>query len=113
MPLIHLRRLLGVLVTQRSIEHLFGADEVAFLVTIGAQLAGAINDVTKGDAISLLLSNRFEAPAAAPAFVQGIPGIPGVAIGTITLPDPFASLASVPDRVPEDMDAEEASFEPR
>jgi phosphotransferase system enzyme I (PtsP) len=107
-PLIHLRRLLGVLVTQRSVEHLFSADEVAFLVTIAAQLAGAINDVTKGDAISLLLRNRFEAPAAAPAFVQGIPGIPGVATGTITLSDPLASLASVPDRLAEDMDAEEA-----
>ena len=109
-PLIHLRRLLGVLVTQRSAERLFSADEVAFLVTIAAQLAGAINDVTKGDAISLLLSARSETPAADPAFVQGIPGIPGVATGTLTLPDPLASLASVPDRLAEDMDAEEASF---
>jgi phosphotransferase system, enzyme I, PtsP len=103
-PLIHLRRLLGVLVTQRSTSHPFSADEVAFLVTIAAQLAGVINDVTKGDAISRLLRDRTEAPS----FLQGIPGIPGVAIGTITLPDPLADLALVPDRVPEDIDAEEA-----
>jgi phosphotransferase system, enzyme I, PtsP len=105
-PLIHLRRLLGVLVTQRSMPRMFSADEVAFLVTIAAQLAGAINDVTRGDAISRLLRDRTEASP----FLQGIPGIPGVAIGTITLPDPLASLASVPDRPPEDVDAEVASF---
>ena len=105
-PLIHLRRVLGVLVIQRALPHPFGSDEVAFLVTIAAQLAGAINDVSKGDAISRLLRDRTEAPA----FLQGIPGIPGVAVGTITLPDPLANLASVPDRIPEDMDAEEASL---
>ncbi len=105
-PLIHLRRVLGVLVTQRTTPCRFSAEEVAFLVTIDAQLAGAINDVTQGDAISRLLRDR----TAAPSFLQGIPGIPGVAIGTITLPDPLADLASVPDRLPEDIDAEEASF---
>jgi phosphotransferase system enzyme I (PtsP) len=105
-PLIHLRRVLGVLVVQRAPPHSFISDEVAFLVSIAAQLAGAINDVTKGDAISRLLCNRSEAPA----FLQGLPGAPGVAIGTITLPEPLANLASVRDRVPEDMDAEEASL---
>ena len=105
-PLIHLRRVLGVLVIQRALPHPFGSDEVAFLVTIAAQLAGAINDVSKGDSISRLLRDRNEAPA----FLQGLPGIPGVAVGTITLPNPLANLESIPDRVPEDMDAEEASL---
>jgi phosphotransferase system, enzyme I, PtsP len=76
-PLIHLRRLLGVLVTQRSIEHLFSADEVAFLVTIAAQLAGAINDVTKGDAISLLLSDPIRVTGCGPGFCPGDTGHPG------------------------------------
>ncbi|MBK8174865.1 MAG: phosphoenolpyruvate--protein phosphotransferase [Rhodospirillales bacterium] len=105
-PLMHLRRVLGVLVVQRVPACLFSSDEVAFLVTIAAQLAGAINDVTRGDTISQLLRDRSEAPA----FLQGIPGIPGVAIGTIMLPDPLANLTAVPDRRPEDMDAEEASL---
>jgi phosphotransferase system enzyme I (PtsP) len=105
-PLIHLRRGLGVLVVQRLPASPFNPDEVAFLVTIAAQLAGAINDVTRGDAISRLLRDRGEAPA----FLQGIPGIPGVAIGTITLPDPLANLAAIPDRAPEDIGAEEASL---
>lgn len=103
-PLTHLRRVLGVLVTQRTTPLRFSSDEVAFLVTIAAQLAGAINNVTKGDAISRLLRDRAEATS----FLQGIPSIPGVAIGSITLPDPLADLASVPDRSSEDMDAEEA-----
>ena len=105
-PLIHLRRVLGVLVVQRAPAHRFSSDEVAFLVTIAAQLAGAINDVTRGDAISRLLRDHAESPV----FLQGLPGIAGVAIGTITLPDPLADLASVPDRVPADRDAEEAAL---
>lgn len=105
-PLIHLRRLLGVLVVQRATACLFDPDEVAFLVTIAAQLAGAINDVTRGDAIGRMLRDRSETPA----LLQGLPGIPGVAIGTITLPAPLTNLASVPDRTPEDMDAEAASL---
>ena len=105
-PLIHLRRVLGVLVVQRAPAHQFSSDEVAFLVTIAAQLAGAINDVTRGDAISRLLRDHAESPV----FLQGLPGIAGVAIGTITLPDPLADLASVPDRVPADRDAEEAAL---
>jgi phosphotransferase system enzyme I (PtsP) len=105
-PLIHLRRVLGVLVVQSAPPQRFSSDEVAFLVTIAAQLAGAINDVTRGDAISRLLRNHAESPV----FLQGLPGIAGVAIGTITLPDPLSDLASVPDRVPDDRDAEEAAL---
>jgi phosphotransferase system enzyme I (PtsP) len=104
-PLIHLRRVLGVLVVRSVPPERFSSDEVAFLVTIAAQLAGAINDVARGDAISRLLRDQVEAPA----FLQGLlPGIAGVAIGTITLPDPLADLASVPDRVPADRDVEAA-----
>lgn len=105
-PLIHLRRVLGVLAVQRAPAQRFGSDEVAFLVTVAAQLAGAINDVTRGDSISRLLRSHAETPD----FLQGLPGIAGVAIGTITLPEPLADLASVPDRVPADRDAEEAAL---
>ena len=105
-PLIHLRRVLGVLVTRRRTPVRFSSDEVAFVVTVAAQLAGAINDITKGDAISRLLRDHADATS----FLQGIPDIPGVAIGSIALPDPLGDLASVPDRSPVDMDAEEASL---
>lgn len=105
-PLIHLRRVLGVLAVQRAAANEFSPDDVAFLVTIAGQLAGAINDVTQGDAISRQLRDRVEAPV----FLRGIPAIPGVAIGTMTLPDPLASLASVPDRIPVDMNAEEVAL---
>lgn len=105
-PLIHLRRVLGVLAVQRAAAITFSPDDVAFLVTIAGQLAGAINDVTQGDAISRQLRDRVEASV----FLRGIPAIPGVAVGTMTLPDPLASLASVPDRVPVDMNAEEVAL---
>lgn len=105
-PLIHFRRVLGVLVTRLRIRRLFTTDEVAFLVTIGAQLAGAINHATAGDAISRLLS---EQPQPLP-LVQGIAATPGVGIGTIVLCSPLSNLVSVPDREPQDIDAEEAAF---
>lgn len=96
-PLIHFRRVLGVLVTRLRIRRLFNSDEVAFLVTIGAQLAGAINHAIAGDAISRLLS---EQPQPLP-LVQGIAATPGVGIGTIVLCSPLSNLVSVPDREPQ------------
>jgi phosphotransferase system enzyme I (PtsP) len=105
-PLIHFRRVLGVLVTRLRIRRLFNSDEVAFLVTIGAQLAGAINHATAGDAISRLLSEQPQPLA----LVQGIAATPGVGIGTIVLCSPLSNLVSVPDREPQDIDAEEAAF---
>jgi len=41
-PLVHLRRQVGVLVVQESQRRKFTADEEAFLVTIAAQLAGTL-----------------------------------------------------------------------
>ena len=94
------------LVTRLRISRLFSTDEVAFLVTIGAQLAGAINHATAGDAISRLLSEQPQPLR----LVQGIAATPDVGIGTIVLCSPLSNLVSVPDREPQDIDAEEAAF---
>ena len=44
------------------------------------------------------------------AFIQGIQGAPGIAIGTVALLNPLAELTLVPDRHVQDTAAEEAAF---
>jgi phosphotransferase system enzyme I (PtsP) len=105
-PLIHYGRVVGVLVTRSKEQRLFNEEEVAFLVTIAAQLAGAINDVGIYDAVSRLARER----SATSSFIQGIKGSPGIAIGTIALLSPYANLASVPDRKVKDVVVEENTF---
>lgn len=105
-PIIHYRRVLGVLVAQQKDHRLFDEDETAFFVTIAAQLAGAISHAAAvGGAGSLANGQPRES-----RFVQGIRGAPGVALGTIALVDPLAALDLVPDRRPTDVHVEEETF---
>ena len=105
-PLVHFRRALGVLVVQQRQRRVFDKNEVAFLVTIGAQLAGALNYVATGSALPLTGS----APTISAGLIQGLPAAPGVTIGTIVLPSPFTDLESVADCKPQDTVVEEATF---
>ncbi len=105
-PIIHYRRELGVLVVQHLEARRFSNDESAFLVTIAAQLGGAV---------AYALETRKTQIEAADSkgrsdFHQGVPGAPGVAIGTIVLLSPLADLDSVPDRPVNDILAEETAF---
>jgi phosphotransferase system enzyme I (PtsP) len=105
-PLIDYRQTLGVLVAWRRAEGLFDPEEAAFIVTLAARLAKVIHDAATMKKVTRLLDG--EAPGS--AFIQGIQGAPGVAIGTIALLDPLADLASIPDRPVRDGAAEEAAF---
>ena len=105
-PLVHFRRALGVLVVQQRQRRVFDKNEVAFLVTIGAQLAGALNYFATGSALPLTGSG----PTISAGLIQGLPAAPGVTIGTIVLPSPFTDLESVADCKPQDTVVEEATF---
>ncbi len=105
-PVVHARQVLGVLVAQQRDCRLFDEDEVAFFVTIAAQLAASIRAVTTSGGISRLLSGLGRGST----YVEGVKGAPGVAIGTIALTYLPAHLVSVPDRQAEDPRAEEAAF---
>lgn len=102
-PIIHYREVMGVLVVQRREASDFTDDDVALLVTIAAQLAGAINHATLDGSIASIL-NR-ESPEC--HFVKGLPGASGVAVGTIVVVFPPASLEAVPDRKVTNIEAEE------
>ncbi len=105
-PLVHFREVVGVLAVQDRERRVFEADEAAFLVTIGVQLAGSLSFAATGSAVPPPAT--AEGPAV--GFIQGLAGAPGVATGTIVLPSPFADLESVADRRAEDLAREEAAF---
>lgn len=104
-PLIDYRQTLGVLVAWRRAQCRFDREEEAFFVTLAARLAKVIHDAASTKNVVRLLGEETQS-----AFIQGVRGAPGVAIGTIALLDPLADLASIPDRPARDLPAEEAAF---
>ncbi len=105
-PIIHYRKVLGVLVVRSRERRKYAEDEVSFLVTLAAQLAGAIAHAEAG--------GRLEEPpghrAIEPRFLNGLAGSPGVGIGTAAAIYPPAELQAVPDRAAEDPAREEAAL---
>ena len=92
-PIIHQRRLLGVLVVQQAERRRFDESDEAFLVTLSAQLAGVI---AHAQATGVVESQALD--GAAPAKILGVPGAAGIAIGTAVVVSPGADLYSVPAR---------------
>ena len=93
-PIIHQREVLGVLVVQQSAQRRFDESEEAFLVTMSAQLAGVIAHARVTGAVG----TGSLAGEGAVAKVVGVPGAPGIAIGTAVVVSPSADLYTVPPR---------------
>ncbi|MFT7133342.1 MAG: phosphotransferase system enzyme I (PtsP) [Cyclobacteriaceae bacterium] len=106
-PIIHHRRVLGVLVVQQRIARRYDESEEAFLITLSAQLAGVIAHARATGSLSLSANTR---ELSASRF-QGKAGAPGVAIGTATVVYPAADLHTVPDRRAANVEAEIALFQ--
>jgi len=107
-PIIHHRHVLGVLVVQHHARHRFDEDTVTFLVTIAAQLAGAIAHAEASGGIDGLREPGRMPPDGRP--LRGQPGAPGVAVGTAVVVYPYADISAIPDRKVEDTEAELAAF---
>ncbi len=105
-PIIHHRKVLGVLVLQQRARRRFEEDETAFLLTVAAQLAGAIAHAEVSGGIDRLVTGINGGVS-----LKGLPGSPGVGIGTGLVVYPPADLDAVPDRQVEDIDAELEVFE--
>ena len=106
-PIIHHRKLLGVLVVQRHERKAFDEDSVTFLITVAAQLSGAIAHAEVSGGISLI---KDEVRSAAP--FEGQAGAPGVGVGSAFVVYPPADLNAIPDRYieAEDIQTEELIF---
>jgi phosphotransferase system enzyme I (PtsP) len=92
-PIIHQRDPLGVLVVQQSAARRFSDDEEAFLITVSAQLAGVIAHAELTGAVSSGEIARDDATG-----IVGVPGSPGIGIGTAVFVSPTADLSAVPSR---------------
>ncbi|MFV2056412.1 MAG: phosphoenolpyruvate--protein phosphotransferase [Thiohalomonadales bacterium] len=93
-PIIHHRKILGILVVQRIEKQIFDEATVTFLITVAAQLAGAIAhaEVSGGIENHLHDSVRTSVP------FQGQAGATGVGIGVAFVMYPSADLDAIPDR---------------
>jgi len=108
-PIIHHKRLMGVMVVQQRDSRQFDEGEEAFLVTMSAQLAGVIAHAEATGNILHIPKTPTEQKKS--ARFTGAPGAPGVGLGVGVVISPAADLASVVDREPESVDDELARFD--
>jgi phosphotransferase system enzyme I (PtsP) len=105
-PIIHQREVLGVLIVQQAAQRRFDESEEAFLVTMSAQLAGVIAHARVTGAVGV----GMLAGEGSVAKVVGVPGAPGIAIGTAVVVSPTADLYTVPQRQAQDRRAQLRAF---
>ncbi len=104
-PIIQNRKVLGVLVVRQQAQREFTEDEVTFVFTLAAQLAGAITFAqTSGELDALTTQPRMG------RYLEGRAGSTGVSIGEGVVAYRAADLDAVPDRQAEDIDAECKAF---
>ncbi len=106
-PIIHNRKMLGVLLVQEEEERRFDEGEEAFLVTISAQLAGAIAHAeATGTLHDRETHQKGQARDSGETILSGVPSAPGIAIGTAVLMASPADLYAVPRRYASDTKSE-------
>jgi phosphotransferase system, enzyme I, PtsP len=104
-PIIHHRKVLGVLVVQQVEQRRFDEGEEAFLVTMSAQLAGVISHAEATGGVV-----PFGEKAKQAKFI-GVIGAPGIALGEAVVIAPAADLRAVPYQPCGDVDTEIAFFQ--
>ncbi len=102
-PIIHHRRVMGVLVIQQKERRQFDEGEEAFLVTMSAQLAGVI---AHAEATGSIRGLGRQGKGIQEAKFTGVAGSPGAAVGTAVVVLPPADLEVVPDKTVTDIAAE-------
>jgi len=106
-PVIHQRKVIGVLVVQQRQIRRFDESEEAFLVTLSAQLATVMAHAeATGDIQKLFDAQSGRVSKASDVMFRGIAGAPGIAIGSAVVMQPPASLEGVPERQAEDVTTE-------
>ena len=101
-PIIQNRKVLGVLVLRQRQPRCFADDEVTFVITLAAQLAGAIALARNTGELARL--HQLGGPPG--RFLEGLAAAPGIAFGTAHVVYPLADLDAVPDKPSADPEAE-------
>jgi len=111
-PIIHQKRILGVLVVQQSALRKYDESEEAFMVTMSAQLAGVLAHAEAAGMVLELEDNKSQTKKIKQdVVIPGAPASPGIAIGIVTVLSPTADLYDVPDREIKDVAAEVHHFQ--
>ncbi len=105
-PIIQNRKVLGVVVVRQRERREFNDDELTFLFTLAAQLAGAI---THARAIGELADLAGDGQPL-DRYLSGLAGSSGVAMGQAMVAYCQADLEGIPDRQVEDIAVQEDSF---
>ena len=105
-PLIHYRRLLGVLAAWHTSAQPFARDEIGFFVSLGAQLAKAVHEAEAVDGVERLLRGE----TGANPFIHGVSAARGLAIGKARLVSAHPRLDTIPDHPVAAVTAEELAF---
>ncbi len=104
-PVIQHREVLGVLVVRQTAKRRFESQDEAFLVTLAAQLAGAISHAEKSGEAARLLEQVSDDISFT---LTGVAGSPGLEIGRAKIIFPLADLNAIPDHpvLPEQVEDE-------
>ncbi|KAA3627696.1 MAG: phosphoenolpyruvate-protein phosphotransferase PtsP [Proteobacteria bacterium] len=105
-PIIHQRDVMGVLVVQQRARRRFDDNDVSFLVTLAAHIAGAIGHA----AASGQLPSHSDTERRGGGWCEGQSGAPGVGVGWAVEIVSAADLRSVPDRTTDSPEAEVGQF---
>lgn len=105
-PVIQHGDLLAVLVVQQVSPRRFDDQDIAFLTTLAALIAGNIAYARARGEIDSLMTDLGQSGG----LYRGIAGAPGLCIGTGVVTYPQTDISSVPDRKVEDVDAEVQRF---
>lgn len=103
-PIIYHRQVLGVLIVQQVDPRRYDESEEAFLVTLATQLAAIIAHAEATGTLDGLLKTAKS--KSTDLVYSGVPGAPGIGIGKGVVVYTPLDIDSVPDREPEDIEAE-------
>ncbi|NVK37434.1 MAG: phosphoenolpyruvate--protein phosphotransferase [Gammaproteobacteria bacterium] len=110
-PIIHQKRILGVLVVQQSARRKFDESEEAFMVTMSAQLAGVLAHAEATGQVLEQPDPLKKKQIKQDVVIKGAAAAPGIAIGTVVVLSPTADLYDVPDRKTANVDEEIQRFQ--
>jgi phosphotransferase system enzyme I (PtsP) len=99
-PIIHQRKVLGVIAIQQKEERPFEIDEETFLITLATQIASVLSNTEVNAIISDSERNQLI------RCINGSPASPGVAIGIAKVVFPSLDLSSITKRKAKDIPKE-------
>ncbi|GAA6203526.1 MULTISPECIES: phosphoenolpyruvate--protein phosphotransferase [Thalassotalea] len=105
-PIIHQRKVIGVISIQQEKARFFNENEEAFLVTLAAQIATAMANAEATGLIAQHQGNNHWTKA-----IQGAAGSSGVAVAPMLLVQPHADLTAIALTKTQDVALEREKFE--